>query len=124
VKEKKTHLTFYPDNHFCYECYLTTRFKSQWSIFKSYLLIEEGGQPLQTGLAERVTAVEFPRESLSQVIRTVANDAIQFTAVSGVLCHSLHITLDRSLGHRPILIRDPTEWAQYDTNISVFASDI
>lgn len=96
--------------------------KYSWNLWlsiqvKSYLLIDEGVQPLQTGLAERVTAVEFPGESLSQVIRTVADDAVQFTAVPGVLCSSLHITLDRSLTHR--LIRDPTEWAQYDTNISL-----
>lgn len=149
-KNKKTH-TFdiftslhinYPDktlHHSCYQYHLTTRIaifalwnrssKYSWNLWlsiqiESYLLIDEGVQPLQTCLAERVTAVEFPGESLSQVIRTVADDAIQFTAVPGVLCSSLHITLDRSLGHRPILIWDPTEWAQYDTNISLCLSEM
>ncbi len=42
------------------------------------LLIDEGVQPLQTGLAERVTTVEFTGESLSQIIRTVADDTVQF----------------------------------------------
>lgn len=91
-----------------------------------HLLVDECVEALQTGLAERVSAVELSRESFSQIIRTVADDAVQFTAVPWVLRPGvcIHLPLHRSLRHRSILNRDPEERAQDDEHLHILGLDV